>query len=110
MGEGYYPGYEEMDITFDPSYKMSTSKHEYVNKRDQAPSYCDRVLYKNNSGRRVQEESYQCHHDVYGSDHRPISLLLKVKNFKQPSFCNLTKLLDMSCPRQGYGEIRPEMI
>ena len=34
MEEGYYPGYQEMEINFDPSYKMSTSKHEYVNKRD----------------------------------------------------------------------------
>ena len=110
MGQGYYPGYREMDISFDPSYKMSTKKHEYVNKRDQAPSYCDRVLYKNNTSLTVSEESYQCHHDVYGSDHRPISLLMKIKNFKQPNYADITKLLDIENPRQGFGEMTIELV
>ena len=41
--------YEEAKIDFYPSYKMKKAKFEYVNKKNQAPSYCDRVLYKNNS-------------------------------------------------------------
>ena len=52
---------------------MSDKAHEYVDKKDQAPSYCDRVLYKNNSTLKVEGISYECHHDVYGSDHRAIS-------------------------------------
>lgn len=50
MSQGFYPNYKEMDINFLPSYKMSSTKQgEYVNKRDQAPSYTDRVMYKNNT-------------------------------------------------------------
>ena len=45
--QGYYPGYCEQPITFLPSYKISTSDDQYVNKKDQSPSYCDRVLFKN---------------------------------------------------------------
>ena len=108
--EGYYPNYEEMEITFDPSYKMYPKKNEYFNKKNQAPSYTDRVLYKNNTSLTTDAQQYQCHHDMFGSDHRPVSLLLKLKNFKQPSMCDLSKLLNINKPRQGYGELKLEIV
>ena len=44
--EGHYPGYVEQPITFLPSYKMSSTELVYINKKEQAPSYCDRCLFK----------------------------------------------------------------
>ena len=61
-----------MPITFIPSYKMSTSEESYVNKKDQAPSYCDRVLFKKNSTHKHTSDFYICNHNAYGSDHRPV--------------------------------------
>jgi len=51
--EGNYPDYVEPPITFLPSYKLSNTELVYIDKKDQAPSYCDRVLYKNNSSLKV---------------------------------------------------------
>ncbi len=72
MAEGYYPGYAESEIDFIPSYKMSTEEESYVNKRDQAPSYCDRCLFKNNLPMKHSVDLYRCMHNVLGSDHRPV--------------------------------------
>ena len=47
--QGNYPNFLEAKIDFLPSYKMSSEVDQYINKKDQAPSYTDRVLYKNNS-------------------------------------------------------------
>ena len=110
MGQGYYPNYKEMEIKFDPSYKMSVTKVEYVNKKDQAPSYCDRVLYKNNTPLKLEEMSYECHHDVFGSDHRAVSAHLKIKNFGMQNYCDLQQMLDIQKPVQGYGELSMEMV
>ena len=38
----------EQNIDFLPTYKMSQTEHTYLNKNNQAPSYCDRVLFKSN--------------------------------------------------------------
>ena len=72
MAEGYYPGYVEQPITFLPSYKMSTSEEVYVNKKDQAPSYCDRCLFKSNLPTPWSPDFYRCMHNMFGSDHRPV--------------------------------------
>lgn len=48
-GLGKFPGYHEMAIDFDPTYKRDASTNTfYVFKKDQCPSYCDRVLFKVN--------------------------------------------------------------
>lgn len=69
---GHYPNYIEPNIDFLPSYKMSSDSALYIDKKQQPPSYCDRVLYKNNSSLEVEEDFYTCLHDVFGSDHRPV--------------------------------------
>jgi len=96
FAQGNFPDYHEPRIDFLPSYKMSSDSKEYINKKEQPPSYCDRVLYKNNSSLEVEEDFYACLHDVLGSDHRPVQLGLTIKDFKQPEFGDLTKLLDRS--------------
>ena len=69
---GYFPGYVEQPIDFLPTYKMSTDKTHYVNKKDQAPSYCDRVMFKSNMPSDWSADFYKCAHDMHGSDHRPV--------------------------------------
>mmetsp|Transcript_28682 Transcript_28682/g.38244 ORF Transcript_28682/g.38244 Transcript_28682/m.38244 type:complete len:134 (+) Transcript_28682:645-1046(+) len=88
-----FPGYEEAPITFLPTYKLSKSERLYIDKKDQAPSYCDRVLYKNNSSLEIEVLGYEALHEVYGSDHRPILLTLAIKNFKRPRYYELSELL-----------------
>lgn len=99
MLQGYYPGYQEPQINFLPSYKCSTSEKEvYVNKKDQAPSYCDRVIYKNNSSDRMDVDFYHCLHEFFGSDHRPVMLGTTIRDFGQPRFQELPRLLNMDQP------------
>ena len=92
-GQGNYPNYVEPAINFLPSYKMSGEIDSYIDKKNQAPSYTDRVLYKNNSSLTAEAGHYKCLHNVFGSDHRPVQLSLTIKDFKQPDFANLQKLL-----------------
>ena len=49
------------------------------------------------------EEVYTCLHDVFGSDHRPVNRIITIKNFKQPKFAEVHKLLDTNNAIQGYG-------
>jgi len=104
--EGYYPSYDEPKIDFQPTYKMSTSEHLYVNKNDQAPSYCDRALFKKTKPGVHNVDFYSCMHHIHGSDHRPVQLGVTLKKFGHPTFASLPRLLDMTTPRQGYGEIK----
>jgi len=89
---------------------MSTTEEVYVNKRDQAPSYCDRCLFKNNTPQTWSADFYRCVHAMNGSDHRPVQLGLTLKDFGHPTFQELARLLDREHPRQGYGEVRPQMV
>ena len=108
MKNGNYVGYKETDISFLPSYKLSKKELLYVDKKDQAPSYCDRVLYKNNSSMKIKELSYDCMHEVYGSDHRPVILKLNIRDFEDPQYCELNDLLIK--PSLGYGEMDIELV
>jgi len=62
ISEGHFPDYEEQRIDYLPTYKMSTSEEVYVNKNDQAPSYCDRCLFKNNMPLQWSADFYRCLH------------------------------------------------
>lgn len=44
-----YPLYQEFDIDFMPSYKRNRTDNGYFNKKNQAPSYTDRILIRNNT-------------------------------------------------------------
>ena len=68
------------------------------------------MLYKNNSSLVVEQNHYKCLHNVFGSDHRPVQLSLTIKDFKQPDFANLQKLLNREQPDQGYGQLDIEMV
>ena len=85
-----------------PSYKLKKDQLVYIDKKDQAPSYCDRVLYKNNSNLALEILSYECFHDVYGSDHRPVALGFALKDFGHPHYYDLRQLHKS---KQGYGQL-----
>ena len=55
-------------------------------------------------------EFYRALHNMYGSDHRPVQLGLTLKDFHYPDFADFNNLLDISKPRQGYGEIEIEYV
>ena len=84
----------EPPIDFLPTYKLAKNELTYIDKKDQAPSYCDRVLYKNNSNLAIETQSYRCLHDIHGSDHRPVALALSIKNFSQPTYYDLAMMTD----------------
>lgn len=88
-----YPGYQEYEINFMPSYKRNRFDNNYFNKKNQAPSYTDRVLMKNNTNQNVQLQGYTCLDQVFGSDHRPVVLDISV-DFKPVRYLNLARLTD----------------
>ena len=51
---------------------MHTTERIYVNKKDQAPSYCDRCLFKCNLSSGWTPDFYRCIHEMQHSDHRPV--------------------------------------
>lgn len=72
-----YPDYQEFEIGFPPTYKRNKHEPGYFNKKNQAPSYTDRVLFRNNTCQRVHLREYTSLDQVYGSDHRPVYLDLE---------------------------------
>ena len=74
-----YPGYQEAKIDFKPTYKRNHNDNNYKNKKSQAPSYCDRILFKNNTAFDHAMNFYTCNDFIFGSDHRPVCLSLTLK-------------------------------
>ena len=74
-----YPGYQEAKIEFNPTYKRNFDDNNYKNKKSQAPSYCDRILFKNNTQYDHVTNFYTCNDFIWGSDHRPVYLSLTLK-------------------------------
>ena len=102
---GAFPGYIEDPITFMPTYKRQTELNEFKNKNEQCPSYTDRILFKNNTNCRAEVLQYGCHENYWGSDHRPVFTIMKIKT-KPCSYINPVTLLNPQLPVQGRGEIR----
>ena len=70
-----FAGFNEGDITFKPTYRMEYGKQGcYNNKRNQSPSWTDRILWKMNPGESalVHLQHYQSAAKIIWSDHRPV--------------------------------------
>lgn len=86
----YCHGYHEEPIHFDPTYKRSTSDNStYINKKDQCPSYTDRILVKlNEESIQAQYNAYGSAEEILGSDHRPVFLdfavTIKQQHYMEP--------------------------
>ena len=102
-----YPAYVEFPITFRPTYKRNKIEHDlFHNKKNQAPSYTDRILYRNNnstpgstevnahSAGDITLKAYACLENVRGSDHRPVVLDIIVK-VNELNYMDETSLIDI---------------
>merc|ERR1711871_29380 len=59
---------------------MEREKHAYNNKKNQSPSYCDRILYASAPGYKdcIELTNYQGHFGLMQSDHRAVSAAFQV--------------------------------
>jgi hypothetical protein len=78
-----------------PTYKRGRQNNTYVNKKNQAPSYTDRILVRNNTTHETEVKKYDVLDTVFGSDHRPVVLELVI-NLKHTSYMDELALLDSS--------------
>lgn len=74
-------GFSEAPITFEPTYKWQPNSYprEIANKRGQAPSYCDRVLYRSQPGFRLEQIEYCTSDRLVLSDHIPVRARFEIK-------------------------------
>lgn len=62
--------FSEGEIHFKPTYRVIRDTHEWSNKKNQTPSWTDRILYK--AFRPIEVCKYDSIVDALGSDHRPV--------------------------------------
>ena len=62
--------FQEAPLNFKPTYRLSKTSSEWSNKRNQTPSWTDRILFK--SHKEVQVKQYTALENCLGSDHRPV--------------------------------------
>jgi hypothetical protein len=68
-----FKGFREHPIRFKPSYKFDPGTETYdTSKKNRAPAWCDRVLFKNKAACNVDSLSYECVHGTFYSDHRAV--------------------------------------
>jgi endonuclease/exonuclease/phosphatase family metal-dependent hydrolase len=65
-----YATFQEGLLEFKPTYRLIKDRDEWSNKREQTPSWTDRVIYKAHLP--IELLKYQGIDDCYGSDHRPV--------------------------------------
>ncbi|XP_052218774.1 phosphatidylinositol 3,4,5-trisphosphate 5-phosphatase 2A-like isoform X2 [Dreissena polymorpha] len=76
-----FSGFQEAEVTFLPTYRLERNvpgnkyawkKVKTTGVRINAPSYCDRVLWKSYPGTFVENVAYGCSDAILSSDHRPV--------------------------------------
>ena len=73
MGLKTFVNFREGDIKFAPSYRCERDQLlEYNNKRNQNPSYCDRILWHSHYFNDIVQEEYNSINTVDSSDHKPV--------------------------------------
>lgn len=94
-----------MPIRFMPTYKREIDSNTYVNKKDQCPSYTDRILIKNNSQCQLAIKEYGCYENYWGSDHRPVYTHVNVVTQPQ-HYVDPVSLLSPKSQELGHGELK----
>jgi hypothetical protein len=103
-----FPGYHEAPISFKPTYKCSDSSNEcadYINKKEQCPSYTDRILFKNNTSCEWKFNNYTSIPHVLNSDHRPVMLDISIKPHIV-NYLDSERLINKTTWHQQRGEIK----
>eukprot|EP01083_Nonionella_stella_P052497 139270_1 len=73
-----FSDFSEAQVAFHPTYRMERTSKSYNNKRSQAPSYTDRILWKSlPNSTDLMCSSYDACRDMFGSDHRPVCAIFK---------------------------------
>ena len=91
-----FTGFQEGKIKFPPTYRMERGKGNnwnYNNKKNQNPSWTDRVLWRSCQGKhnRVKLEQYTAAHELVQSDHRPVHASFIVG-------CDVRNVVIIFCP------------
>ncbi len=74
----FFSGFKEAKISLCPTYRWERSKNIVSNKRNQPPSYTDRILYRTLPNTfDLWQETYDSSPNCFGSDHRPVVSLFK---------------------------------
>lgn len=69
----FFRDFIEAPLDFPPTYKYDKRSQKYdTSKKQRVPSWCDRILWKENADR-VIFQGMACLQDIDFSDHRPIS-------------------------------------
>lgn len=79
-----YSTFNEGVLSFKPTYRKFPWTDEWSNKKEQTPSWTDRILYKANMN--IDIKNYTSIDDCYGSDHRPVyaSFGVEIKSWYIP--------------------------
>ena len=78
-GNSFCDFYQELP-RFIPTYRWQRNRREFSNKKEQSPSYTDRVLWHSRAGaeRNVRMLSLTCAEEIMCSDHRPVAALMEL--------------------------------
>jgi hypothetical protein len=72
-----FVNFQEGQLNFQPTYRYGRLRNEWSNKRNQTPSWTDRILYR--SFREITLLNYEAALNCLGSDHRPVYAEFSVK-------------------------------
>lgn len=78
--EASFLGFREGPIDFPPTYKYEINSRDfYTEEKQRVPSWCDRILWKNNTSPLALDLlQYNCCDDVVSSDHHPVYSIFNV--------------------------------
>eukprot|EP00002_Diphylleia_rotans_P009086 TRINITY_DN190_c0_g2_i1.p1 TRINITY_DN190_c0_g2~~TRINITY_DN190_c0_g2_i1.p1 ORF type:complete len:706 (+),score=134.12 TRINITY_DN190_c0_g2_i1:91-2208(+) len=97
-----FEGFREGPLNFPPTYRYVKGKNVISNKKGQAPSYCDRIMWKSQKAlaSMVSQNKIAPSMDIVTSDHRPLGAIFDV-GIKMPFLstsapcCALFEMLDI---------------
>lgn len=96
--ERVFPEFQEGRIAFAPTSRRAKTIDSFVNKRDEPPSYTDRVLYHSVQLGDLTLDRYESVVDATGSDHRPVRAIftLAPRPFAWGSYLESPTILTIS--------------
>lgn len=107
-----FAGYAEGQINWAPTYRWERKQNVFSNKKEQPPSYTDRVLWHSLHPRSLDQLQYFSAPDMFGSDHRPVAATFSLRprlagSFMQPE-PSIEVFLVMDDVTLTVGDLIPE--